>query len=240
MNIYTIILSITEHSVELAPKYEIVYGYGAIIYAVVMAITAAYTAYSQSEAQKAQADQAEAVAENESNRLEFDAEREVNKAEQEKMNRQAAEKSERDSHLRRRALMESSYAKSGVMIEGTPSEFLVDQETTDELNVQRNNQVSEAKRMGFKVNADLLNSEAAWATELGDSQASAYRSSAQSTLIGGALGAVSAGAGAFAGGERAAIGTGASFNSNGTINTASSDVSGIRSFPSWTSAPVGG
>ena len=199
-----------------------------------MAIAAAYSAKSQADAQAAQADQAEAAAENEANRREFEAEKEANNAEQEKLNRVAKEHEERSADKRRRALMESSYAKSGVILEGTPAEFLVEQETTDELNVQRNNQVSEARRMGFSVNADLLNSEARWSREVGDSQASAYRAGAQSTLIGGAVGALSSAAGGMAGSAGARqSSSAASFNSNGTLNYASSDTSNLSSYPSW-------
>ena len=82
---------------------------------------------------------------------------------------------------RRRAIQEASYATSGILLDGTPSQYLQAQVETDEINLDRQDQASYARQMnilykGQSERANLL------------AQADAYKSSASMSLIGGAVG----------------------------------------------------
>jgi len=106
----------------------------------------------------------------------------TNKAELEKQKRQMERDEARDMQRRRRAKQEASYATSGVLLDGTPSNYLTAQVQTDQLNLERQDQQSYQRQLGFihegQVQAtNYLN------------QAKAYKYSANMSLIGGALSA---------------------------------------------------
>jgi Tfp pilus assembly protein PilE len=150
------------------------FGFGLIIAGIIASVaSSAYSAYSQSQTAKAQADQAEKTAQH-------NAEVAKNEAEQERLNRSAQEREERRDMLRRRAAIEAAYAKSGVLLEGTPAQYLTEQATTDELNVQRGNQQS------TQVRRALLQRSSLYLTE-GSNMAGAFRTQARGALVGGAL-----------------------------------------------------
>ena len=76
---------------------------------------------------------------------------------------------------RRRAIQEASYATSGILLDGTPSQYLQAQVETDEINLDRQDQASYARQMnilykGQSERANLL------------AQADAYKSSASRYL----------------------------------------------------------
>lgn len=112
------------------------------------------------------------------------------------MNRESERREQKSKDKRRRSLIEASYAKSGVLLDGTPSEYLAEQAGTDELNVQRQDQVSKQKRMNYLYEGAVQSNEY-------KNQASAYKSDARGTLISGTIGMASsamtmgAGGGAF-------------------------------------------
>ena len=109
------------------------------IFAAITAATALYGMFAQHQAGKAQAKQAEYDAE-------YEAELRENQAEQERLNRLEAEKGERRMTARRRASQRASYAKSGVLLEGTPLNLLSEQAGIDEKNIQQGNLESRQKQ----------------------------------------------------------------------------------------------
>ena len=101
----------------------------AITAVAVTAVTGVYGAVSSYQAGQAQADLAEQQAK-------LNAEMQRREAEEDA----AAESDEvrrlREAQRRRRATIEAGYAKSGVLLEGTPAQLLVNQREADEYNVQ--------------------------------------------------------------------------------------------------------
>jgi len=84
---------------------------------------------------------------------------------------------------RRRAQQEAFYAKSGVLLDGTPSNYLQAQAETDELNLQRQNQSSYQKQLGIIHTGQVQRVNYM-------NQARAYKQSGTQQLIGGLLGGV--------------------------------------------------
>ena len=137
----------------------------------VAAAATAYQGVSSYQTSKASAKQAEYNAE-------ADAERKSREAEQSRLNRQAGERQESKEAHRRRAAAEAAYAKSGVLIEGTPGEFLAEQAGIDEQNIQDRTRAAEARTLGIELSAsDSLTQ--------GRSLASGYRAKGTGDLIGG-------------------------------------------------------
>jgi len=106
---------------------------------VASAAASGYSMYSARKNAQAQAEAAEQEAR-------YRAKQAENAAEQERLNRLAQERDERQAVRRRRASMEARYAKAGVLLTGTPSDFLGEQAATDELNIQRANQRSAVRQ----------------------------------------------------------------------------------------------
>lgn len=142
-------------------------------FALIAAVSAIYGGVTQYQSGKAQAKQAEYNAEHEADVLE-------NQAEQEKLNRRADEGQERKESRRRLASMEAAYAKSGVLIDGTPANYLNEQTETDELNIARGNQRSKQRGLGLKIAGQ--NSIIA-----GKVKSSGYKAKGEAALIGGTL-----------------------------------------------------
>ena len=104
----------------------------------------------------------------------------VNNAEIEKNNQQMKNRENFELIRRRQAIQKASYATSGVLLDGTPSQYLSAQVESDELNMQRQDQASYAKQM------NILYAGQREATSLMN-QADAYKSSADMALLGGFL-----------------------------------------------------
>jgi hypothetical protein len=95
----------------------------------VTAATGIYSAYSGYQAGQAQADNIKAQAKQD--RLDTMAQMEMDSAEE---SREAS--ALRKENRRHRAIQEAAYAKSGVLMEGSAADVLVEQRATDEANVQ--------------------------------------------------------------------------------------------------------
>lgn len=139
-----------------------------------------FKGFQQSDTYEAQAEIAERNAQ-------YASELATNNAEIERQNQQMKNRQNFEMMRRRKAMQESSYAVSGVLLDGTPSQYLKAQVEADELNMDRQNQASYAKQMnilyqGQQQRQNLLNT------------ADAYRKSADMSLLGGFMGA---GAGAI-------------------------------------------
>ena len=137
-----------------------------------------YQGYTQYQTQKTQAKQAEINAQHA-------AEVGAQRAEAEKVRRETERGDQNESYRRRRAQQEASYARSGVLLDGTPSAYLTEQAETDELSVQRQDQASEQKRIGYlyqglSQSVDYQN------------QADAYKYSSNASLISSPFNASSA------------------------------------------------
>jgi hypothetical protein len=172
-------------------------GIGAIVMAVMAVVSAAYGAYSQNQASKQAEANQDAMAEQERVNAERAAQEKENQAEQERLNRAAEAKEERKQQRRRKALMEGAYAKSGVLLDGTPGQYLTAQSETDELEVQRGNQRSEARALGLQINGEALKSEGYFNSNMMKAKADAYGRQANSSLIAGGLNVASSAAGSY-------------------------------------------
>lgn len=116
-------------------------------------------------------------AEIEEDNAEYASEAAANKDEQEKLNRRAERKKQSHEQRRKRALMESAYAKSGVLLDGTPSNYLTAQTETDQLNIERADQASQVERSNILYEGQLQANEHM-------NRAAAHGAAAQSSLIG--------------------------------------------------------
>jgi len=114
----------------------------------ITAAIAAVGAFMAYESEQANAEVAEKNAE-------YASEAAANKDEQEKLNRRSERKEQRHEQRRRRAIMEAAYAKSGVLLDGTPSNYLTAQTETDQLNVERADQSSQIQRSNILYEGQL-------------------------------------------------------------------------------------
>jgi len=175
------------------PEAECVSAFWFAVAAIVSAIAsigAGVMAYQQSQtAAKNAEDMAAAQAAAQRSQAEAEAARLRNQAQQEQLDRAAAERSEREDDRRRRAAMESGYAGSGVLLEGTPAYWLQAQAGVDEYNAQARNQESLMRQKGMLWEAEM----AEWQGETGatsslvsgKAEAKAVRAQGQAALIGG-------------------------------------------------------
>jgi len=113
------------------------------IFGAISAIAGLAGLFMQHQATKAAAKQAEYDAE-------YEAQVAENQAEQEKLNRAEQEKIERKQTARRRAAQRASYAKSGVLLEGTPLTMLSEQAGVDEQNIQQGNLESRQRQANIR------------------------------------------------------------------------------------------
>lgn len=146
-----------------------------MIFSLALGALSIFRGFQQAQAQRQQAEIAEQNAQ-------YASELAVNNAEIEKQNRQMQSEAEYDQYRRRRAIQEASYATSGVLLDGTPSQYLQAQAETDELNMERQDQASYAKQMGI-----LYTGQQQRANYL--AQDDAYKQSANMSIIGGFMGA---------------------------------------------------
>ena len=132
---------------------------------------AAYGAYSQYQSSSSMAKQAKSNAD-------YNAKVAANEAEQERLNRAAKADEEAKQSKRRRANIEAMYAKSGVLLTGTPADALIDQAETDELNIQEGNRASQSRQKSLLSQSNIIEMQ-------GADRASAYRTQATSAVIQG-------------------------------------------------------
>ena len=139
-------------------------------------LSIASTLYAGAQQKKS----SEAAAKQATFNAEYDADLKAKQAEQERLNRNADETKERGMASRQRAIMEASYAKSGVLIDGTPSNYLYEQDLESETDIQQANLESNQKRKGLGISANNSLIE-------GQNKASAYRHQGRTALIGAGL-----------------------------------------------------
>lgn len=186
-----------------------------------------YQAQQQSQAQKAQAKQQEQMAAAEERNARYAAEGAANRAEQERMERESERKEERDQQKRRRSKQEAIYAKSGVLLDGTPAAYLTAQAETDELNVQRADQVSERERVNTIYEGNLQKADHLAKANSYNFAADQSKAAAKNTMIGGMFSAVSSGVGAYSK-------AGGSFSWSDTASSGGSAASSLSSSPAST------
>jgi len=167
------------------------------------------------------------MAEAEERNAKYASEAAANRDEQERMERESERREDRDQNKRRRANQEAMYAKSGVLLDGTPSSYLTKQAETDELNVQRADQVSKAERTNILYQGALQKAEHL-------NNANSYRFAAKSTrhaakgaLIGGLMGAGASGMGAMSGGAGNSFSWGATPKSKTATSSSNTDLGWI-------------
>jgi sucrose-6-phosphate hydrolase SacC (GH32 family) len=146
-----------------------------MIFSIALGALSIFRGFQQAQAQERQADIAEQNAQ-------YASELAVNNAEIEKQNNQLKKESQYESYRRRRAIQEASYATSGVLLDGTPSQYLQAQVETDELNLDRQDQASYQRQLGILYKGQQERSSLL-------AQADAYRSSADASILGGFMGA---------------------------------------------------
>jgi len=139
------------------------------VFAAIAAATAIAGLFMQKQASDNAAKQAEYDAE-------YEAEVSSEQARQEKLNRAAKEKDERSQSARRRAAQRASYAKSGVLLEGSPLTMLSEQAAVDEQNIQQGNLESRQTRRNLRHGG-------AAALVSGKNRASAYRAQGTTNLL---------------------------------------------------------
>ena len=146
-----------------------------MIFSIALGALSIFRGFQQAQAQERQADIAEQNAQ-------YASELAVNNAEIEKQNNQLKKESQYESYRRRRAIQEASYATSGVLLDGTPSQYLQAQVETDELNLDRQDQASYQRQLGILYKGQQERSSLL-------AQADAYRQSADASILGGFMGA---------------------------------------------------
>ena len=146
-----------------------------MIFAIAMGALSIFRGIQQSESQKQMAKVAERNAQ-------YASEVAVNNAEIERQNQSMKNEATFDMQRRRKAIQEASYATSGVLLDGTPSQYLSAQVEADELNMERQDQASYQRQLGI-----LSSGQSQQANLL--AQADAYRDSADQSILGGVIGA---------------------------------------------------
>ena len=146
-----------------------------MIFAIAMGALSVFRGYQQSQTQKQMADVAEKNAQ-------YASELAVNNAEIERQNQSMRKDADFETKRRRQAIQEASYATSGILLDGTPSQYLQAQVETDEMNMDRQDQASYQKQLGILYGGQVQKTNLL-------NQADAYRQSANSALLGGVIGA---------------------------------------------------
>ena len=175
---------------------------------IVAMLGSAYMSYTSSmDAAKFAADSSSAAAKQAKYNAEHDSEVQRNQAEQERLNRAATAVEEERQARHRRAKIEAMYAKSGVLLEGSPEYMLGEQAMVDTMGIDQRNSESLQRQRNLMVGAQNTliqgNFEADMMKSQGKAQAKAYRYQAYGALLGGVGGAAGA-----AGGMTASSGTG--------------------------------
>lgn len=116
----------------------------------------------------------------------------VSQAEQEQYNRATADNAERKAGRRQLASIEGMYAKSGVLLEGTPGYMIGEQATVNALNTEQKTLESLQRRR-------YMLAQGRQALIEGDYQSSALRQQAKTTMIQGYASMASSSANLFSG-----------------------------------------
>ena len=111
-----------------------------MIFAIAMGALSVFRGIQQSQTQKQMADVAEKNAQ-------YASELAVNNAEIERQNQSMRKDAEFETKRRRQAIQEASYATSGILLDGTPSQYLQAQVESDELNMDRQDQASYQRQL---------------------------------------------------------------------------------------------
>ena len=132
---------------------------------------------------------------------EYEAKRNEMAANEEKARRAAQERLERRQTLSRRASIEAGFAKSGLLMTGTPTYLLEEQAKSDEMNIGEANRVSKTGFMRAMENAAFIRQQ-------GEFQKDSLNYGATTSLIAGAgsiamQGALFGAAGGFGSGAKA-------------------------------------
>lgn len=147
----------------------------AIISIVMTMAAAAASAKAQYEAGKQQKKNAE-----------YNAAIKENQADEEQAVRAIESIEERNQSRRRLASMEARYAKSGVLMAGTPELYMQEQAEADEFNILTRDRASSIRTNNFMTEADLLRAQ-------GEDAYKSGKSGAITSLLTGASGAAQTG-----------------------------------------------
>ena len=96
---------------------------------------------------------------------EYEAKREEMMAEEEKARREAQERLERRQTRARRASIEAGFAKSGLLMTGTPTYLLEEQAKSDEMNISEATRVSNTGFMRSMEKAALIRQQGKFESE---------------------------------------------------------------------------
>jgi hypothetical protein len=110
---------------------------------------------------------------------EYEAKAEEIKAEEEKAQRAAQERMERRQTRSRRASIEAGFAKSGLLMTGTPTYLLEEQAKSDEMNIGEANRQQKTSFMRSMERASIIRQQ-------GKFQSESLKYGATTTLISGA------------------------------------------------------
>lgn len=183
MKFWTIIIlaivAATGERVSIYPDQMVTADFGLSFMIISLITTLASTAMSMS-ASREQAKQAEYNAE-------YDADVAEKAAAEEKSARAAKEVSERKQSRRRLASMEAKYAKSGLLMTGTPTLMVTEQAKTDELNILQRNRFSSIRAQRLQEGAGIRRAQ-------GSFESGAYNIQGTSQLLSGVGSAASTGA----------------------------------------------
>lgn len=138
---------------------------------VVMGALGVFSAHQQMQAASAQAKAMNKQAE-------IDAEMARRQAEEDARAESAQVDSMRDDQRRRRAAIEAAYAKSGVLLEGTPASMLENQRVIDETNVREVHRAGGERR-------NLMEWQARTGQQMAGFQSSAVRREGVTSFISG-------------------------------------------------------
>lgn len=135
---------------------------------------------AQASAQQAAAKQAQANAE-------YNAQVQEGAADEEAAQRAIEATSERKQSIRQLASMEARFAKSGLLMAGTPTLMISEQAKADEFNILTRDRASAIRTSNLRTEADLLRMQGADARRAG-------RTAATTSILGGVASAASIGA----------------------------------------------
>lgn len=144
-----------------------------LVFTVAAMAASGYASYQQNVAAKAQASAQKKIGE-------YNAKQAQKKAQQERLDRDAAEKEERKENRRRLASIENMYAASGVLIDGTSAvDALAAQSAADELNVLNRNRESENRARSLESQGKI----GLWESNI---KAQSYKMQGRAALVDGA------------------------------------------------------
>ena len=151
-----------------------------MFFAIASLVMTIASAAASARSQYAQGKQAEENAEYNAKIAEQDAD-------EEQAARAVESTDERKLSRRTLAHMEAKYAKSGLLMAGTPMQMMIEQAESDEFNILSRDRVSNIRSQNFRTEADLLRMQ-------GKDAAKAGRTGAITSLLTGSASAMGTGA----------------------------------------------